>query len=132
MCKRFDVPNPHPDFKAESEESKKKALQEKQALNEKTMESLKQERNRMLAANEILELQNDDELENELDGTNIPVQEKPSMDIFKAIFADSESESEAPHKEIAEVILVSSFHLNVEQKYQSRRYENIRIVSSCF
>lgn len=63
------------------------------------MESLKQERNRMLAANELLEAEVDDGQESENgDHEDYPMQEKPSMDIFKAIFDDSDSESDLKHK----------------------------------
>lgn len=89
------MPNPYPEMKSQSEEVKKNALQEKEALNERTMESLKLERNRLLAANELIEGQSDDASENAEDDTQeYQMQEKPSMDIFKAIFADSDSESE--------------------------------------
>lgn len=94
MCKRFDVPNPYYS-KDQSEEEKRNALLEKEALNEKTMESIKQERNRLLAANHIIEPQDEEHSgDNEDSIQDRHILERPSMDIFKAIFADSDSDSE--------------------------------------
>ena len=92
LCKRFDAPNPYPEAQIQTEEAKKKALLEKQALNEKTMETLKHERMRMLAANELQTSKIEDDLESIASNEPQIIQEKPSMDIFKAIFAESDSD----------------------------------------
>jgi G patch domain-containing protein 1 len=121
LCKRFDVPNPYYS-KDQSEDDKRNALLEKEALNEKTMESLKQERNRMLAANQIIETQyEEDSMEIEDDNQNFQTIEKPSMDIFKAIFADSDSESDFTNMETSHQEKRTSVHLNVEEKPETNQ-----------
>jgi G patch domain-containing protein 1 len=120
LCKRFDVPNPYYS-KDQSEDDKKNALLEKEALNEKTMESLKQERNRMLAANQIIETQDeDDSMAVEDDNQDRQIIEKPSMDIFKAIFADSDSDADVTYKETFQQEK-TSVHLNTEEKAETNQ-----------
>jgi hypothetical protein len=86
-------------------------LLEKEALNEKTMESLKQERNQMLAANLVQEtLNEDDSMEIQDDIQDHQIVEKPSMDIFRAIFADSDSETEMKDKETPQIITVNLYN----------------------
>ena len=72
-------------------EEKKKEIQ---ILNDKTMESLKQERSRVLAANEVIENQLADDTHSFDAPDDGVLQEKPAMSIFKAIFADSDEEGE--------------------------------------
>lgn len=103
------MPNPYYS-KDQSEEEKRNALLEKEALNEKTMESIKQERNRMLAANHIIEAQDEEHsVDNEDSIQDHQILERPSMDIFKAIFADSDSDSEKKDGDTAHIIPVTFF-----------------------
>jgi len=84
-------------------------LLEKEALNEKTMESLKQERNQMLALVQET-LNEDDSMEIQDDIQDHQIVEKPSMDIFRAIFADSDSETEMKDKETPQIITVNLYN----------------------
>ncbi|KAF9162031.1 hypothetical protein DFQ26_003912 [Actinomortierella ambigua] len=125
LCKRFNVPNPHPDHKKAADEAVK------DLLDRKTMDSLLM--NRGLVPPEPIQLgeqhestsssslggtrgghegdiNNDDKTVQEEDEEEEPASkdeeepERPPMDLFKAIFDDSdsdsgsESEEEAPSK----------------------------------
>ena len=98
VCKRFNVPNPYPD--AVQMEEKDKDL-----LNSGTMDELMRERDRILANQEptTTELEsemltrNDLLLQEESEDEQNEIQ-KPEMDIFKAIFADSDEEEDEVSK----------------------------------
>ena len=98
LCKRFNVPNPFPEAQSELEEAKRKQEDEKEVLNERTMEELKRERDRQqyeqtetpgleTAHNEEMGIEEEEEEEEE-------EVVKPAMDIFKAIFDDSDDEED--------------------------------------
>ncbi|KAJ3372179.1 hypothetical protein HDU91_004114 [Kappamyces sp. JEL0680] len=108
-CKRFAVA-----FKDDSDDEDQAVLAEsKQALNPETMKSLIEERDRIAQSGEItadistvapiatvshddlFEFMGQEEDTADDDGAELQVQDKPSMDLFKAIFADSSDEEDA-------------------------------------
>jgi G patch domain-containing protein 1 len=110
VCKRFNVPNPYAGEEKDGEQE-----DDKEILNEKTMRDLRDERDRRFnerttnfaeksnesedapkgveELKEIVEADKVNEKENEEEGEV----EKPSMDLFKAIFADSDDDEEEDH-----------------------------------
>lgn len=105
LCKRFNVPDPHPDGPVEGEEDK----EEKELLNKQKMDDLRQEGG--YTAPQPYDLSTTTETtastevkakssgtvglgEDEGQGKETLTYERPPMDLFKAIFAESESESE--------------------------------------
>ncbi|KAF9973731.1 hypothetical protein BGZ73_003000 [Actinomortierella ambigua] len=128
LCKRFNVPNPHPDHK-EAESGEVKDL-----LDRKTMDNLLINRgsvapdsiqvaekepsgNDPYSAKDVHDLDNKEEVKVMSEGepaSEVEEPERPPMDLFKAIFddsdseSDSESETEAPPKPPADTTAVAS------------------------
>ena len=112
LCKRFNVPRPHPEL-----QGKPKVADTLAAKEQDTLELLKSERDRILREEKLTSGQDKQKEasikeieENPLDSTaNFDeVVTKPTMDIFKAIFEESESEdNEEDIPQLAETLPVS-------------------------
>lgn len=102
LCKRFNVPDPHPDGPTEDAGEEK---EEKELLNKSAMNDLRQEGG--FTEEQPYDLKTTTETsstakapgvvglgEDESQGKTTLTYERPPMDLFKAIFAESESESE--------------------------------------
>ncbi|KAJ3046113.1 hypothetical protein HDV00_003863 [Rhizophlyctis rosea] len=118
LCKRFNVPDPYAKKKGEKEETPTAAelAAEKDVLNRSAMEELIMERDKRFAGTEfagvreskaevapVTEMLGRDSVAGEVEGSvvedTVDEPQRPPMDIFKAIFADSESEEESEEEE---------------------------------
>ncbi|KAF8925254.1 hypothetical protein BGZ58_000967 [Dissophora ornata] len=110
LCKRFNVPNPHPDHKDLGPEGAKDLLDkdtmDRMMMNRKSGEGMPSEDKALMSGTEgspaaVEDTRADVVAEEETPEEPELIQERPPMDIFKAIFDDSDSESEdEPEDEI--------------------------------
>ncbi|KAF9950537.1 hypothetical protein BGZ72_007806 [Mortierella alpina] len=104
LCKRFNVPNPHPDHKDTGPEAAKdlldKTTMESMMMNRKPGEGMAGDnagipasQNVSAGTSEMMEttVQQEEEEQDQVE----EVEERPAMDIFKAIFDDSDSDSDS-------------------------------------
>jgi G patch domain-containing protein 1 len=115
LCKRFGVPNPYPvESQDQIEEDKKQAELDKEMLNDRTMGKLMMERDRhfldpesAVRTGEVSSSGDSDVVVSdkqegivEEDQEEEQPKKKPSLDIFKAIFADSDDEEDFSENEV--------------------------------
>ncbi|KAF9927451.1 hypothetical protein FBU30_003250 [Linnemannia zychae] len=104
LCKRFNVPDPHPEHKDTGPEAVKDLLDKStmdrmmmdgamtgRSLNKNTLDSISTSGQSAIESNEGIR----DEVENEQTEPIQVVQERPPMDIFKAIFDDSDTDTDS-------------------------------------
>ncbi|KAF9114201.1 hypothetical protein BGX27_011474 [Mortierella sp. AM989] len=105
LCKRFNVPNPHPEHKDLGPEAAK------DLLDKKTMEKMMMDRlpGEGMPADDVIINKSHESSSADMQGVEVnieseaakleepeeDIQGRPSMDIFKAIFDDSDSDSES-------------------------------------
>ncbi|KAH8926086.1 hypothetical protein BT69DRAFT_1331609 [Atractiella rhizophila] len=142
LCKRFGVANPHPDGPVAEPEERTSKLDE--MLMEKGYRPMPKEEKGAPLANVSAEafpvaktgerrtLANVGLGEDETQGANTLTYERPSMDIFKAIFADSEDEDEDDEKENSPTPLVADreFKSQVNDLLQSEAQKSQPLVKS--
>lgn len=125
LCKRFGVPNPYQvDSQGQVEEDKRQEELDKEMLNDRTMEKLMKERDRQFLDPESSIRTGEESSEglgmakpgrqvgiNEEDEDEEPPVEKPSLDIFKAIFADSDDEEDIEDEEVRDLAILFTSQL---------------------
>ncbi|KAF9925341.1 hypothetical protein BGZ67_008720 [Mortierella alpina] len=104
LCKRFNVPNPHPDHKDTGPETAKdlldKTTMESMMMNRKPGEGMAVDNAGIPTSQAVASVSTETTettAQQEEDGPDQPeeVEERPAMDIFKAIFDDSDSDSDS-------------------------------------
>ncbi|KAI8828502.1 hypothetical protein BC829DRAFT_450420 [Chytridium lagenaria] len=133
LCKRFQVPNPYPPEKGKAAAAtaitaKLNQEAEKEVLNEKSMNALKSMVETFVGAGEGEDVKKNEEMRPDVEDVYKDEPERPSMDIFKEIFADSEDEDE--ESEDDEKIVIPKIEIKPIPATESTSVQDLKEVPS--